>query len=283
MRIVHSIADVRTAVAAWKRNNESVALVPTMGNLHSGHLQLVKAARTQHSKTVVSVFVNPLQFGPDEDFESYPRTLDADAAALTEINTDLVFAPSVTEMYPTGQSAHVEVKLPALANLLCGEHRPGHFDGVGTVVLKLFNIVQPHAAFFGEKDFQQLLLIKTITRQLDLPIDVNGVATVRAEDGLALSSRNQYLTAAERATAPLLQATLQSIAAALTAGATNYEQLASDGLDKLRQAGFEPDYIDIRNADTLASPDATTHNLRILAAARLGAARLIDNIGAVRQ
>ena len=204
--------------------------------------------------------MNPLQFGPDEDFDAYPRTLDADAEALRQVDADLVFAPSVAEMYPTGQSAHVEVKLPSLANLLCGEHRPGHFDGVGTVVLKLFNIVQPHAAFFGEKDFQQLLLIKTITRQLDLPIEVYGVPTVRADDGLALSSRNQYLTRAERATAPLLQATLQSIAEALAAGATNYEQLASDGLDKLREAGFDPDYIDIRNADTLAPPDAASHN-----------------------
>jgi len=283
MHIVHSIADVRAAVAGWKRNNESVALVPTMGNLHSGHLQLVKAAHKQHSKTVVSVFVNPLQFGPDEDFESYPRTLDADAEALAQVDADLVFAPSVAEMYPTGQSAHVEVKLPSLANLLCGEHRPGHFDGVGTVVLKLFNIVQPHAAFFGEKDFQQLLLIKTITRQLDLPIEVFGVPTVRADDGLALSSRNQYLTETERTTAPVLHATLQSIAAELAAGSTSYEKLVGNGLQQLRDAGFEPDYIEIRNADTLAPPDATTHNLRILAAARLGAARLIDNIGAARE
>lgn len=282
MRIVHSIDDVRQAVAAWKQNLESVALVPTMGNLHAGHLQLVKAAREQHTKTIVSVFVNPLQFGPDEDFDAYPRTLDADAKALAEVKADLVFAPSVSEMYPTGQSAHVEVKLPSLANLMCGEHRPGHFDGVGTVVLKLFNIVQPHAAFFGEKDFQQLLLIKTITRQLDLPIAIYGVPTVRADDGLALSSRNQYLTEAERKTAPVLQATLKVIAAALAAGEQNYSKLVSDGLEALTASGFQPDYIEIRDADTLAQPDADTHNLRILAAARLGGARLIDNIGASR-
>lgn len=286
MKLVHTIDGVRSTVAAWKHKGETIALVPTMGNLHSGHLQLVKTAREHHSKVIVSVFVNPLQFGPDEDFDSYPRTLDADASALEGESADLVFAPSATEMYPIDDSGksepHVEVKLPSLANLLCGEHRPGHFDGVGTVVLKLFNIVQPHSALFGEKDFQQLLLIKIITRQLNLPINVQGVPTVRADDGLALSSRNQYLTDAERETAPTLQRTLHTIATQLAQGNTNYTELVAAGISTLRDAGFEPDYIEIRNADSLAEPQATTTNLRILAAARLGAARLIDNIGASR-
>ncbi len=282
MHIAHSIDDLRKITTGWKQQGETIALVPTMGNLHSGHLQLVKAAREQHTKSVVSIFVNPLQFGPDEDFDSYPRTLSADAEAVADVGADLIFAPSVAEMYPDGQDTHVEVKLPYLANLLCGEHRPGHFDGVGTVVLKLFNIVQPHSAFFGEKDFQQLLLLKTISRQLNVPVDVQGVPTVRADDGLALSSRNQYLTAAERTIAPLLQTTLQTIATALAAGNRNYAELETAGIASLRKAGFEPDYIQVRDADTLAAPSDTTHHLRILAAARLGGARLIDNIGAAR-
>ncbi len=279
MLIAHSIEDVRNAINSWQLQGETIALVPTMGNLHAGHLQLIKAARKQHTKTIVSIFVNPLQFAPDEDFDSYPRTLKADAQALESAGAELIFAPSVAQMYPEGLDAHVQVKLPSLASLLCGEHRPGHFDGVGTVVLKLFNIVQPHSAFFGEKDFQQLLLIKMITRQLNVPVNVHGVPTVRAEDGLALSSRNQYLTEAERRTAPLLQTTLQAIATQLAAGRTNYVKLAEAGLSTLRNAGFDPDYIEVRNADTLAEPGNSTRNLRILAAAQLGAARLIDNIG----
>lgn len=284
MKIVHSIEATRTAIADLRKHHaahsQPIALVPTMGNLHAGHLQLVKTARKHHAAVVVSIFVNPLQFGPDEDFDSYPRTLEADAAALDSVGTSLVFAPSVKDMYPNGQKNHVEVTLPGLANLLCGEHRPGHFDGVGTVVMKLFNIVTPDAAYFGEKDFQQLQILRIISEQLNVPVDVQGVPTVRADDGLALSSRNQYLSASERIIAPVLHSTLKTIAAAIAAGNSNYAELEAQALTVLQDTGFTPDYIQVRDADTLARPGADTNALRILAAAKLGGARLIDNIGA---
>ena len=282
MQITHTIAETREHLAMLKQDSSAIALVPTMGNLHAGHLRLVAAAQADGYPVVVSIFVNPLQFGPTEDFDAYPRTMDADSAALREAGVDLLFAPTVADMYPDGQSNHVEVKLPHLANRLCGEHRPGHFDGVGTVVLKLFNIINPTHAYFGEKDFQQLLIIKTIVRQLDVPVEVCGVPTERAADGLALSSRNQYLSDAERAVAPQLHETLQAIASMLASGEEAYGKLTADALERLEQAGFEPDYIEILDADTLAPPGSDSSNLRIIAAARLGSARLIDNIGAVR-
>ncbi len=253
-----------------------------MGNLHDGHLTLVEAARKNHSAAVVSIFVNPLQFGPDEDFDSYPRTLEADCKRLQSAGADLVFAPNVGEMYPHGQTNHVEVKLPHLANLLCGEHRPGHFDGVGTVVMKLLNIVQPESAFFGEKDYQQLQLLRIITAQLNVPVNVEGVPTVRASDGLALSSRNQYLSDSERATAPLLHTTLLHMAEEISEGNENFFQLQENAKQALREAGFKPDYIEVRDAQTLRVPDKEYTQLRIIAAAHLGAARLIDNIAAQR-
>ena len=280
MDILHTIDNARDKLNTLRSKRETIALVPTMGNLHAGHLKLVEAAGVAHSCVVVSIFVNPLQFGPDEDFDSYPRTLDADCARLREAGAHLVFAPSVAEMYPLGQQNHVEVKLPHLADLLCGEHRPGHFDGVGTVVTKLFNIIQPDAAFFGEKDYQQLQLIRIISRQLDLTTNVLGVPTVRAPDGLALSSRNQYLSESERASAPLLYATITRIREKIAAGENDYAGLQSDALAHLSQAGFAPDYVEVRDAQTLAVPAVNTKELRILAAARLGKARLIDNIGA---
>lgn len=280
MDTLHRIDETRAKLLEARKAGRSIALVPTMGNLHDGHLQLVSAAREHHDFVVVSVFVNPLQFGPDEDFDSYPRTLEADCARLSAGGANLVFAPSVNEMYPNGQQNHVEVKLPHLANLLCGAHRPGHFDGVGTVVMKLFNIVAPDTAFFGEKDYQQLQILRIITQQLNVPVDVIGVPTVRADDGLALSSRNQYLSQSEREVAPLLHTTLQSIASAIADGNNNYEDLQNQAIRTLEHAGFEPDYVDVRDADTLSAPSANTKALRIIAAARLGGARLIDNIGA---
>jgi len=263
-----------------REQNERIALVPTMGNLHDGHLTLVEAALENHSSVAVSIFVNPLQFGPDEDFESYPRTLEADSKSLQDAGVKLVFAPSVSEMYPQGQANHVEVKLPHLANLLCGEHRPGHFDGVGTVVMKLLNIIQPSSAFFGEKDYQQLQLLRIITQQLNTPVNIEGVATVRASDGLALSSRNQYLNESERATAPLLYATLRQVAEQISSGRRDFAQLQSNASNVLLEAGFKPDYIEVRDAQTLQTPDSETNELRIIAAAHLGGARLIDNISA---
>jgi len=279
---LHTINETRTWLASAREQNARIALVPTMGNLHDGHLTLVEAALKNHSTVVVSIFVNPLQFGPDEDFDSYPRTLEADCERLQSAGADLVFVPNVGEMYPLGQTNHVEVKLPHLANLLCGEHRPGHFDGVGTVVMKLFNIVQPESAFFGEKDFQQLQLLRIIAAQLNVPVNVEGVPTVRASDGLALSSRNQYLSDSERATAPLLHATLLHIAEEISAGRDNFVQLQEDASRSLQEAGFKPDYIEVRDAQTLQVPDKDCTALRIIAAAHLGGARLIDNIGAQR-
>jgi len=277
MRIITTIDDVRAALAE-KRNDARVGLVPTMGNLHEGHLSLVNASRQACGITIVSVFVNPLQFGPNEDFELYPRTLQDDAALLERNGVDVLFAPGEHEMYPNGRDGHAMVTVPRLATILCGEHRPGHFDGVGTVVLKLFNIVAPDRAFFGEKDFQQLTLIRTICRQLDVPIEITGVPTVRAADGLALSSRNRYLDPEERARAPLIHQTLSEITTALAHGARDYTALERGAVARLDTGGFKADYVSIRNALTLAAPTPSDRELVVLAAARLGRTRLIDNL-----
>jgi len=276
-----TITDMRAALAA-ERNNATVGLVPTMGNLHEGHLSLVDASRRSSDVTVVSVFVNPLQFGPNEDFERYPRTPDEDAALLERAGVDFRFAPSESDMYPNGRDDHVVVTVPSLTSILCGAHRPGHFDGVGTVVLKLFNIVAPTKAFFGEKDYQQLTLIKTICRQLDVPIDIVGVPTIRAADGLALSSRNQYLSSDERARAPAVQRTLQEIRIALEKDDRNYVALERAGASKLSDEGFVVDYVSIRSAESLAAPRDDDRELVVLTAARLGRTRLIDNVRALR-
>jgi pantoate--beta-alanine ligase len=275
MRIVEKIADVRAALAPHRAAR--VGLVPTMGNLHDGHLTLVKACREACDVTVVSVFVNPLQFGPNEDFEAYPRTLQDDAALL-EHDADILFAPSEREMYPNGRDGHTLISVPRLANILCGAHRPGHFDGVGTVVLKLFNIVAPSRVFFGEKDYQQLTLIRTICTQLDVPIEITGVPTVRAADGLALSSRNRYLSAGERTRAPAIYRTLSGIGAALARGDRAFDALERTGVANLREAGFDVDYVSVRDARTLDPAQSGTREFVVLAAARLGRTRLIDNV-----
>jgi pantoate--beta-alanine ligase len=279
MRTLATIADIRAALAA-RRSGATVGLVPTMGNLHDGHLSLVAASRRSCDITVVSVFVNPLQFGPHEDFDRYPRTPAEDAALLEAAGVDLLFAPTERDMYPGGREGHVVVTVPALTSILCGAHRPGHFDGVGTVVLKLFNIVAPTQAFFGQKDYQQLTLIKTICRQLDVPVDIVGVPTVRADDGLALSSRNQYLNTDERACAPLIQRTLKDVRASLERGERNYATLEREAASRLTHAGFAVDYVAIRNATTLALPTDDNREFVVLAAARLGRTRLIDNVRA---
>jgi pantoate--beta-alanine ligase len=275
MQVLEKIADVRAALAT--RGATSVGLVPTMGNLHEGHLSLVQTCRSACDITVVSIFVNPLQFGPNEDFEAYPRTLQDDVALLRN-SADVVFAPSEREMYPNGREGHTLVAVPRLANILCGEHRPGHFDGVGTVVLKLFNIVAPSRVFFGEKDYQQLTLIRTICKQLDMPIEITGVPTVRAADGLALSSRNRYLSAEDRAKAPLIHSTLTQIIAALSRGDRSFDALERGGVTRLREAEFNVDYVSIRDAGTLERPSDATGEFVVLAAARLGRTRLIDNV-----
>jgi pantoate--beta-alanine ligase len=281
MRTITSIADMRAALAA-RTADRTVGLVPTMGNLHEGHLSLVAASRRACDITAVSIFVNPLQFGPNEDFDRYPRTPTADAALLEAAGVDLLFAPTEHDMYPTGRDGHVAVTVPSLTSILCGAHRPGHFDGVGTVVLKLLNIVAPTKAFFGEKDYQQLTLIKTICRQLDMPVDIVGVPTVRAADGLALSSRNQYLSNDERARAPLIQRALRYMRSALERGDRNYAELERAAASSLADAGFAVDYVAIRNANTLAAPVGTDSEFVVLAAARLGRTRLIDNVRADR-
>jgi pantoate--beta-alanine ligase len=274
MRIVHTAAALRQLLADEGR----VAFVPTMGNLHAGHLDLVRLARQAGGPVVASIFVNPLQFGQGEDFQRYPRTLEADCAQLEKAGTDLVFAPDLAEIYPEPQAFQV---LPPLADALCGAHRPGHFQGVCTVVLKLFNLVQPRYAVFGKKDYQQLFLIRSMVRQFNLPIEILAGATVRAEDGLALSSRNGYLSPAERAEAPRLCAVLQEIAAALQAGQRELALLAAAGRRQLERHGWLVDYVAVCDPATLLAPPPEARSFVVLAAARLGQTRLIDNLEVV--
>ena len=280
MDVVQDIATLRAALMSQR--HRKIGLVPTMGNLHAGHLALVRECRRASDHCVVSIFVNPTQFGPNEDFGNYPRTLDEDLRSLEAEGTDLVFNPSVEVMYPDGQDNHVSVSVPSLAHTLCGEARPGHFDGVATVVAKLFNIVAPDEGFFGEKDWQQLTLIRTMARQLDMPVTVTGVPTVREASGLAMSSRNNYLSDEERERAALINQTLTRIKAAIERGDRAYADAEVRGCRALTAAGFDVDYVAVRDADRLVPPDADTRMLRILAAARLGRARLIDNVGVAR-
>lgn len=278
MLIAHTIRALRAALAE-RRGAGRVGLVPTMGNLHDGHLALVTAAADECRTTVASIFVNPLQFGAGEDFEDYPRTFDADAAQLESHGVDVLFAPGVEEVYPDGRADSVVVSVPVLSGLLCGADRPGHFDGVATVVAKLLNMAAPDRAYFGEKDWQQLVLIRTMARALDMPVDIVGVPTVRAADGLALSSRNQYLSQDERRGAAQLHRTLIDIREAVASGEGDFDMLEDRGRRALAAAGFDVDYVAVRDAETLAEPRDDARALRVLAAARLGRARLIDNLG----
>lgn len=279
MHTVHTIAELRAQVAAWRRAGERIAFVPTMGNLHRGHLHLVECARQRASRTVASIFVNPTQFGPSEDFAGYPRTLAEDSRQLAGVGLDLLFAPPVAEMYPRPLEEITQVSVPELSGMLCGASRPIHFRGVATVVSKLFNMAQPDLALFGEKDWQQLLVIRRLTADLNFPIEIIGVPTVRETDGLAMSSRNGYLTPAERAIAPTLYATLSACAERLRAGERDYAQLTQEAKARLAAAGFRPDYVEIRRSDDLQPPAAIEDivNLRLFGAAWLGRARLIDN------
>jgi len=277
MQTVHTIAELRAQVMAWKRAGEQVALVPTMGNLHRGHIHLVERARELAPRTVASIFVNPMQFGPSEDFAAYPRTLDADSRQLETAGLDLLFAPGVTEVYPRPLEQMTQVTVPELPTVLCGASRPTHFSGVTTVVSKLFNMVQPDIAVFGEKDWQQLVIIRRMATDLDMPVAIVGVPTVREPDGLALSSRNGYLSAEERAIAPTLYATLRATAERLRAGERDFAALEAEAKAQLASAGFRPDYFEIRRPDDLQRPNLEDAELRIFAAAWLGRARLIDN------
>lgn len=272
MDVIHTIEALRTRLRAAG----TVAFVPTMGNLHAGHLALVRSAREQGDCVVASIFVNPLQFGPTEDFQTYPRTFDADCAQLKQAGTDVVFAPSVAEMYPGPQQ--VEIVPPLIASELCGAFRPGHFQGVATVVAKLFNIVQPAVAVFGKKDYQQLFVIRAMTRELNFPVQIVAAETLRAEDGLALSSRNGYLSAQDRQEAPRLYRALSAMAGQLKSGAHDYAQLEGTARQTLESNGWRVDYFSVRDAATLMPPTGATNQLVMLGAAWLGATRLIDNI-----
>jgi len=258
------------------REAGSISFVPTMGNLHDGHLELVRIAREHGDTVVVSIFVNPLQFGPKEDFQKYPRTLEEDCALLPTAGCDVVFAPSVEEMYPTPQQ--VEVIPPPIANELCGAFRPGHFQGVATVVAKLFNIVQPAAAVFGKKDYQQLFVIRAMVQQLNYPVRIVAAETSRAEDGLALSSRNTYLSAQKRQEAPRLYQALKTIAHQLQQGQRDYAALEEGACRALAAQGWRVDYVAIRDPHTLLPPVGSSVRFVVLGAAWLGSTRLIDNI-----
>lgn len=277
METIETIAGVREQVNAWKREGLRVGFVPTMGNLHSGHLALVDAARAHSDRIVASIFVNPTQFGPGEDYESYPRTLDADLRRLEQKGTDLVFAPPVTEIYPDGEPL-TWVNVDQLDQYLCGASRPGHFRGVATVVTKLFNIIQPDLAAFGEKDYQQLAIIRRMVRDLCMPVEILGVPTMREADGLAVSSRNGYLSESERSLAPGLYQHLQKARDAIQAGERNYTELCQSMSRSLEQRGFTMDYFEVVNAETLAPAGPNDRQLVIAAAAWQGKPRLIDNI-----
>jgi pantoate--beta-alanine ligase len=278
MDTVTTIAAVRSHVREWRRQGLRVAFVPTMGNLHAGHVSLIEAARRHGQRFVASIFVNPMQFGPNEDFAHYPRTPQDDARMLEHAGCSLMFSPEVHEIYPHGAERVTRVEVPGLSRILDGEFRPGHFEGVATVVAKLFHIVEPDVAVFGEKDFQQLTVIRRMVAELCMPVQIVGAPTVRAPDGLALSSRNQYLTPAERAQAPLIYATLEVAAQRLRAGDGEFTSMERQGFMALEGGGFRPEYFAIRQAADLAPPQAGTRELVVLTAARLGKARLIDNV-----
>jgi pantoate--beta-alanine ligase len=278
MQTVHTRQQLKSTIRSWKEQGQIVAFVPTMGNLHDGHLHLIKAAKQRADRVVVSIFVNPMQFGKNEDIDAYPRTLEQDSARLALLEVDLLFAPAVSEVYPVSLDKMTRIEVPGISDVLCGEHRPGHFSGVATVVTKLFNMVQPDIAVFGEKDFQQLLVIRTMVRDLDQPVEILGVATVRESDGLAMSSRNSYLSEEERKKAPFLYQTLREMIEAIRKGNVSYLELEESAAKKLENAGFRPDYVNIRNANSLQPASIGDHALVVLAAAWLGKARLIDNI-----
>ncbi|MEO1081972.1 MAG: pantoate--beta-alanine ligase [Pseudomonadota bacterium] len=278
MLTIKETAALRHVLQRHRQRDESIAFVPTMGNLHDGHIQLVRRASQLADVVVVSIFVNPLQFGAGEDLDSYPRTLSSDREKLFAEGVPYLFTPNVDEMYPAGLEAQTVVRVPDLSDTLCGSSRPGHFDGVATVVCKLFSMVQPDWAVFGEKDFQQLSIIRKMVEDLCIPVEVIGVPTVRAEDGLALSSRNGYLSAAERRIAPVLHQTLLDCRDAIACGFDNFLQLESHARMQLLQAGFEPEYFSVRDARTLQTVGEQSEEIAILAAARLGSTRLIDNV-----
>ena len=278
MLVTHTRQELAEQIAEWRQNDEHIALVPTMGSLHAGHLSLVELAREHAERVVVSIFVNPTQFGKDEDFDEYPRTLELDKRRLKTAAVDMIFAPEVETLYPFGLDKVTTVSVPGLTENFCGATRPGHFDGVTTVVARLFSLVQPDVAVFGQKDYQQQLVIRRMAEDLGLPISIITGETIRDDDGLAMSSRNSYLSDEERAIAPVLYQTLSYVGQELQSGRRNFAELEATAGERLAAAGFDVDYFAIRRALNLEVPDRDCDDLVVLAAAQLGPARLIDNI-----
>ena len=278
MQSITEIKSLRSQIKAWRQAGLSVAFVPTMGNLHRGHFSLVEKAKTLADKVVVSIFVNPMQFGANEDLDNYPRTLSEDKQGLAELGTDIVFTPSVDTIYPNGLGEQSFVDVPGVSLGYCGGSRPGHFKGVATVVTKLFNLVQPDYACFGEKDFQQLQVIKTMARDLSIPVEIIGVPTMREISGLAMSSRNGYLSDEQKITATALFKALTHCAEQLKQGNKDFTALKTRAKQSLEQAGLKPDYFEIAQRDTLKTATLDDNHFVILAAAFLGSVRLIDNM-----
>jgi pantoate--beta-alanine ligase len=278
MQTITDLTELKTRVRDWRARGERVAFVPTMGNLHAGHGDLVTRARKLAQRVVVSIFVNPMQFGPNEDFAQYPRTPKEDTELLTWLGTDALFIPDAAVIYPQGYQQSTFVDVPALSDILCGEFRPGHFRGVATVVVKLLNLVAPDVAVFGEKDFQQLSIIRRAVTDLCLPVEIVGAPTMRDPDGLAMSSRNRYLSPQDRTAAPAVFRALDATRRQLQAGARDFVALERTGADALTAAGFKVDYFSVRDATDLQQPTASTQEFVVLTAARIGKARLIDNV-----
>lgn len=278
MKTINNITGLRAELKNARRQGKSIAFVPTMGNLHAGHIKLVHRAKAEADIVVVSIFVNPLQFGANEDLDNYPRTLAEDQEKLIDAGAQLLFTPTVEEIYPEGMAPHAKLSVPMITDTLCGAARPGHFDGVTTVVNKLFNIVQPDVAIFGQKDFQQLAVIRKMVKDFCIPIHIIGEDTARAEDKLALSSRNGYLNAQERSAAPAMYRALAAIQTAIGKGDRNFQALTDDAKQFLQDAGFVIDYVEVRDATTLMPPTDDSEELVILGAAKLGTTRLIDNL-----
>lgn len=278
MKISNTIESLKTVLQQWQREGLRIGFVPTMGHLHSGHLELVNRAKQFSDKVVVSIFVNPLQFNEINDFDTYPKSLDEDQKRLVDVKADLLFLPNTEIMFPGNQQLTTKVCVPEITQQLEGEFRPGHFDGVSTVVHKLFNLVQPQLAFFGEKDYQQLLLIRKMVKDLNIPVEIKSVATFREADGLAMSSRNSRLSDSQRQLAPQLFKVLKKLAERVINDGSPLAELEFEAKNELLSAGFEPEYVSVRNSLTLGTADKKPGNRRVLAAAHLGDVRLIDNL-----
>jgi pantoate--beta-alanine ligase len=278
MKTLTTRAQIREQVREWRACGETVAFVPTMGNLHAGHGDLVTRARTLPARVVVSIFVNPMQFGPNEDFAQYPRTPSEDATLLANLGADALFVPDAADIYPQGYEQSTFVDVPPLGDILCGAFRPGHFRGVATVVAKLFNLVAPDIAVFGEKDFQQITIIRRMVADLCMPIEILGAPTTRETDGLAMSSRNRYLTPQDRAAAPAIYKALSAARHQLQSGLRDFAAIEQRGVAALIAAGFKVDYFAVRDAANLQASNPSTREFVVLTAARIGKARLIDNV-----